>query len=143
MARYRFPLAKILDYRKMLYDQAVWEFAPFAAKWGQLEQEQRKTEDAQNACFQSRVSTWQERVLQERYYASMRLKKREIEEEQEKLKPQYLREREKVLKAFRNLDFMEKLAKSSLDAYKRKIRKKEKNQLDDLTMMRYVGQGDS
>lgn len=142
--KYKFSLQKILDYRKMVYRKAIWEFSSLANEWNSLESQARHLEEESRSCF-SKDKLGEDPTsffLRERYYYSLTLKQKAVEKEKERIEPIYLKEKSKVVKAFLDKDFMEKLEKSSFDAYKREKRKKERNILDEMVVTRYIARGE-
>lgn len=142
--KYKFSLQKILDYRKMVYRKAIWEFSSLANDWNALESKANFLEKESTNCFSkdSEKEDVTSFFLRERYYQSLTLKRKALEKEKKKIEPLYLKEKSKVVKAFLDKDFMEKLAKSSFDAYKREKRKKERNILDEMVVARYIAKGE-
>lgn len=142
--KYKFPLQKILDYRKMVYRKSIWDFSSLANEWNALESQVRHLEGESNNCFSKdkRGQDSNSFLLRERYYQSLILKQNILEKEKKRMEPAYLKEKAKVVKAFLDKDFMEKLAKSSFDAYKREKRKKERNILDEMVVTRYIARGE-
>lgn len=138
MKSFRFPLQKILNYRRMMYKRKVLGLATLSQSIAKLYLEKENLIQKEDFFWSKEGKRdWQFYSKRESYMQASVLLKSENAQKISSLESLWKREKKKVFKAFQEKDILERVLDNKIKNYYKDLEKKEKKSLDDLILMNH------